>query len=224
LETTMSKDWIFREQEFVNRANRIRAKVEEGAAFGRTQVNENVISEKEYEDTKRQLVDAGNAELAKLLREREKAVSEQELALSRELAGVQNSEPGTLKEFRAAYEDLKAAGIKDKTAIINHYRTSLRLGDEVSLRACALAAHELGICEVTADFAERDPSFAETAAFAARFSKRYRDVTAKFTDRLSNYRSISAPQERREPVQSGFIIDPATGMRYPHYRNRLYKK
>jgi len=219
----MSKDWIFREQEFVNRANRIRAKVEEGAAFGRTQVNENVISEKEYEETKRQLVDAGNAELSKLLREREK-VSEQELALSRQLAGVQNSEPGTLKEFRAAYEDLKTAGVKDKQAIINHYKTSLRLGDEVSLRACALAAHEIGIREVTEDFAERDPSFAETAAFAARFSKRYRDVTAKFTDRLSNYRSISAPQERREPVQSGFIIDPASGMRYPHYRNRLYKK
>ncbi len=223
METVLNKEWNFREQDFKSQVAKIRAQVDSEVDAGCAQVRNGIISESEFDKTTAALVTAGNSAITNVIRDRQAAISEQELAYSRRLAGVQDTDQGTLREFRSAYEDLLERATKDKNTLISHYKQSLRLGDEISLRAAGLAAFELGVREVAADFAERDPDFAETAAEMTRFKRRYHDPEAKLADRLGDFRGIDPPRIKREPFQSGYTLN-GNGMQVPHYRNRLYKK
>jgi hypothetical protein len=219
METVIPNEITFKEADFRNRVTKLRGQIREEIQVGIEQVKANQIAESEFDQVSKRLVNDFDFKRKEILQERQGLIDETLLAYDRKLAATQGEDLHTIKMFREGLDEMVDLGRKDKSDLIRHYQTSLKIGDELALRCAAVAGLQLGIDEVVSDFAARDKTFLETALERKSFEARYKSKEARFYDLMGDYRSIEMPKIKRTPIK---IAQTAEGK--PYFKNRLELK
>jgi hypothetical protein len=206
-------DYSKAEAEFKSRANKLRSEAAREIKAAADAVNTGAASEAEFEKYMNSVLNTANSKRRALIDERKKLQAEQVLDFQRTLSGAQNAQA-----FRAAYDKISKL---DGQKLEEEYEKSLKLGDDIAVRAAAFAGVEKGASRVVKDFAARNKEWGETLEQYQKFNSTYQDSTRKLEELIfGEYRSIMPHSVKRKPYQAGWTQD-SNGRQRPYFRNRL---
>ena len=201
----------FDENKYRVKMTQIRNKVSQDFRTLASNLSEGKISEHEFKKIKERYLDQVNQERKELLFDREQAIKEQAIKYQQKLGD--NSD-----RFRDVYEKLQS--MRDSDQLERYYSTSLKLDDQIGMKAAALLAQEKMIRPIVEDYAKRDQAWAETVKELSEFNQKHRSPNAKLEASLDHYRHISEPPCKREQYQVGTFQDDS-GRQRPFYRERI---
>lgn len=183
-----------------------------------TDYNAGKMTKKEYDDKKKEVLFEANSLRRELLDNRKKLIKESSWELDRNLVSINEMKQDELQKFRHIYNEFNQ--LKDNNQIESEYFQSLKLGDQLSLKALAKIAHERMIKPVISDYSERDSRYKETRESMHDYQQRYHTADAKASDLLGDYRTIEAPREIVIVIENGWAVDNQ-GRRIPQYREKV---
>jgi vacuolar-type H+-ATPase subunit E/Vma4 len=221
LDNLIKSEIDYKESQFKNDMEKIRNTVKTELQKGVELVNKGEVNEEDYYKQKGELINAARAARSKLLQERQKAIDEVVEGFERKLSGCQGETPEVIDKFKSEYMKYAEA---DKDSLIKAYKLSLKVGDEIGLRAAGLAAFEKDIREITSDYKQRNPEFFEAAEQQSEFLQRFYGTEERFMDMLGHYRGIDTYPEEKQPYKAGYVVLDAIKGQQPYYRNKLKLK
>jgi len=185
-------------QQFTNEKTRLREKANGDFEKAKQAVNRNEMNIQEYRQIVNSYCHKANEALSDIRQRRET-----ELANISQQFQHQLTKTSAPDKFRDHYEKLQGAG---REAVEKHYRNSLKLNDDVSLRAAAYVALEGGYSNIVEDYMKRDPEWAETLEQRAKFQQAYTSPEAKMKASMEFCR-IEPPRLKTKRVEDGFLAD-----------------
>jgi hypothetical protein len=203
---------MYEETTFLNRMNKLRTDMNTAIRQAADKHNEGVLSADEFASFKDKVLREANEQRRTLLDERKRSQAEAVLDFQKKLAAG-----GDLTRFREIYEKALPMTRED---IENHYRLSIKIGDDTAARAAAFAGVEKNVKSIIVDFAGRDDGWHKTLQQYSEFSRKHLAPEAKIGDLLGEYRTITEPAKKVSPFQAGWTIDER-GRRIPFFRNRI---
>lgn len=185
-------------QEFVNERTRLKSKADGDFEKAKEAFNRNEIDAGEYQRAIKTYCNNINAAVNDIRQRRETEIANINQGFHHKL--TKTSAPD---KFRDHYEKLQGAG---RDAIEKHYNNSLKLNDEIGLKAAACVALEGAHTKIVEDYMKRDPAWAETLQERAQFHHSYMTPEAKMRAGME-LSQIQPPRYKTKRVEDGFLAD-----------------